>query len=92
MNSTKQELIDFLEQNVLYPAENNPKSDVIIKRKIGATRMRLSELKDASKVEEFFWHAMVTDNGIDTYTRMTRIGAPTFELVRLEFKRLCDRK
>ncbi|PZO31686.1 hypothetical protein [Flavobacterium lindanitolerans] len=92
MNFTKQELIDFLEQNVLYPAENNPKSDVIIKRKIRATRMRLNKLKDASKVEEFFWHAMATDNGIDTYTRMTRIGAPTFEVVRLEFKRLCGRK
>lgn len=33
MNSTKQELIDFLEQQVLYPAENNPDADIIIKRK-----------------------------------------------------------
>jgi len=92
MNSTKQELIDYLEQHVLYPAENNPEADLTIKRKIRATRMRLNNLKNAGKVEEFFWNAMATDNGIDTYTRISRIGAPTFEDVRFEFKRLCGRK
>jgi len=91
MNATKEELIKFLEENVLFPAENNPAVDIIIKRKIRTTRMRLNNLTNASKVEEFFWHAMATDNGIDTYTRISRIGVPTFEDVRLEFKRLCGR-
>lgn len=91
MNATKEELIEFLEEHVLYPAENNPNADVIIKRKIRTTRMRLNNLTSASKVEEFFWHAMATDNGIDTYTRISRIGASTFEDVRLEFKKLCGR-
>jgi hypothetical protein len=53
--------------------------------------MRLNELRTAEKVEEFFWNAMATDNGIDTYTRIKRIGAPTFEDVRAEFKILCGR-
>lgn len=89
---TKENLILFLEQNVLSPSENHPDSDSIIKRKIRATRMRLNNLKSSEKVEEFFWNAMATDNGIDTYTRISRIGAPTFEDVRAEFKRLCGRK
>jgi len=91
MNAKKEELIQFLEDNVLYPAENNPNADIIIKRKIRATRMRLNNQTSADKVEEFFWNAMATDNGIDTYTRISRIGASTFEDVRLEFKRLCGR-
>lgn len=89
--ATKDELILFLETNVLSPAENNSKSDTIIKRKIRTTRMRLNKLETADSVELFFWHAMATDNGIDTYTKISRIGAPTFEDVRLEFKRLCGR-
>ncbi len=91
MKSTKEQLIQFLETNVLSPAENHSKADVTIKRKIKTTRMRLNKITTAEKVEEFFWHAMATDNGIDTYTRISRIGAPTFEDVRLEFKRLCGR-
>ncbi len=91
MKSTKEQLVQFLESNVLSPAENHPKADVIIKRKIKTTRMRLNRLTSAEKVEEFFWHAMATDNGIDTYTIISRIGAPTFEDVRMEFKRLCGR-
>lgn len=92
MTAIKEDLIKFLEDNVLYPAENHPAADLIIKRKVRTTRMRLNNLTSAEKVEEFFWHAMATDNGIDTYTRITRIGAPTFEDVRLEFKRLCGRR
>jgi len=88
---TKENLILFLENNVLSPSENHPEADNTIKRKIRGTRMRLNELRSAEKVEEFFWHAMATDNGIDTYTRISRIGAPTFEDVRAEFKRLCGR-
>lgn len=88
---TKENLISFLENNVLSPSENHPGADKKIKGKINATRMRLNNLVSAEKVEEFFWHAMATDKGIDTYTRISRIGAPTFEDVRLEFKRLCGR-
>lgn len=51
--------------------------------------MRLNRLSAAEKVEKFFWHAMSTDRGIDSYTRIHRIGAQTFEDVRAEFKRLC---
>jgi hypothetical protein len=88
---TKENLIKFLEKNVLSPSENHPQADITIKRKIKATRMRLNQLSSAEKVEKFFWNAMATDNGIDTYTRISRIGSPTFEDVRLEFKRLCGR-
>lgn len=89
---TKENLLSFLEQNVLSPSENHPNADILIKRKIRFTRINLNKLKSAEKVEEFFWNAMATDNGIDTYTRISRIGAPTFEDVRAEFKRLCGRK
>jgi len=53
MDSTKQELIDFLEQHVLYPAENNPEADLTIKRKIRATRMRLNNLKMQARSKNF---------------------------------------
>jgi hypothetical protein len=92
MKATKEELIRFLEENVLTPAENHPKSDLTIKRKVRTTRMRLNRLANAEKVEEFFWHAMSTDNGIDSYTKISRIGALTFEDVRFEFKIKCGRK
>lgn len=53
--------------------------------------MRLNQLQSANKVEEFFWNAMATDNGIDSYTKISKMGALTFEDVRLEFKRKCGR-
>ena len=53
--------------------------------------MRLSNLRSAEKVEEYFWHSMASDNGIDSYTKIKAIGAVTFEDVRSEFKRLCGR-
>jgi len=89
---TKEKLTRFLERNVLSPSENHPLADRIIKQKIRTTRMRLNNLTSPEKVEEFFWHAMATDRGIDTYTKISRIGAPTFEDVRMEFKKLCGRK
>jgi len=92
MNASKNDLINFLEFNVLQPTENHPDTDLTIARKVRATRMRLNNLRSAEKVEEFFWNSMATDNGIDTFTRVSRIGAPTFEDVRLEFKRLCGRQ
>ncbi len=92
MRATKEELIAFLEKEVLGPAEMHPKSDKVIKSKVRATRMRLNGLRTAEKVEEFFWNAMSTDRGIDTYTRVHRIGAQAFEDVRAQFKLLCGRE
>lgn len=92
MNATKEELINFLEINVFIPTETNPEATVTIKRKINATRMRLNNLVSAEKVRQYFWNAMATDNGIDSYNKISNIGAPTFEDVRLEFKRLCGDK
>jgi hypothetical protein len=43
MKATKQDLIDFLEQRVLIPTENNPKADSIIKDKIKWTRIQLNK-------------------------------------------------
>jgi hypothetical protein len=91
MLATKEELIAFLEREVLVPAETHPAADKVIKAKVRSTRMRLNRLSTAEKVEEFFWNAMSTDRGIDTYTRVHRIGARAFEDVRGEFKRLCGR-
>lgn len=89
MNATKEELIKFLEEKVLIPTESNPKADATIKRKINATRMRLNNQVNAEKVRQYFWSAMATDNGIDSYNKISNIGAPTFEDVRAEFKKLC---
>lgn len=89
--ATREELIQFLETNVLIPVENHPLADTKIRRKVHETRRRLNLLRSAEKVEEFFWHSMSSDRGIDSYTRITRIGAPTFEDVRAGFKTLCGR-
>jgi hypothetical protein len=92
MNATKEQLIQFLDFKVLTPAENNSLADETIKKKIRATRMRLNQQKSAEKVEVYFWSAMATDNGIDSYTKISKIGALTFEDVRVDFKKLCGRK
>ena len=55
MNATKEELIRFLEKNVLIPTETNPEADVTIKRKINATRMRLNNQASAEKVRQYFF-------------------------------------
>lgn len=89
MNATKVQLIDFLEKKVLIPVENNPKVIDIIRRKIQGTRMRLNNQHSSEKVEEFFWSAMATERGIDSYTKIKQIGGSTFEDVRAEFKVLC---
>lgn len=90
MKATKQDLIDFLEQRVLIPTENNPKADSTIKKKVNYTRLQLNEQVNAKKVEQYFWSALVTDRGIDSYKRIKAIGAPTFEDVRDDFKKLCE--
>jgi hypothetical protein len=43
---SKEELISFLEKNVLIPVENNTKATTTIKRKVKTTRMRLNNLRD----------------------------------------------
>jgi|GEM_PF-1703603 len=91
MKATKQELIDFLEEKVLRPVENHPEATPTIIKKIKTTRMRLNNQHSAEKVEEYFWHAMATDHGIDSYIKIKAIGAITFEDVRSEFKQLCGR-
>jgi len=91
MKATKEQLVDFLEIKVLSPAEHHTNATDVIKKKVRATRMRLNKLISAEKVEEFFWHAMASDNGIDSYTKIKEIGASTFEDVRAEFKKLCGR-
>lgn len=92
MKATKKELIDFLERNVLVPAETHPKTTNTIKLKVHGTRMRLNSQVSAEKVEQFYWSAMVTDRGIDSYKKIKLTGAPTFEDVRDEFKKLCGRR
>lgn len=91
MLATKGELIRFLDREVLLPAENHPNADETIRRKVRATRMRLNQLQTPEQVEQFFWSAISSDRGIDSYTRIHRIGARTFEDVRAEFKILCGR-
>jgi hypothetical protein len=92
MKATKQELIDFLERRVLGPAHDHPDADATIKRKVQATRIRLKQQASAEKVEQYFWSAMATDRGIDSYDRISAIGVDTFEDVRADFKKLCGRK
>lgn len=89
MTSTKADLIAFLEREVLTPNETHPAADETIKRKVRYTRMRLNEQVSAEKVRQYFWSAMATDNGIDSYVKISAIGSVTFEDVRAEFKRLC---
>lgn len=92
MKTTKEELIKFLDDNVLTPVENNPKATKVIKDKVKGTRMRLNGQVNAEKVEQFFWSAMATDRGIDSYQKIKDIDGPTFEDVRDQFKKLCGRK
>jgi len=91
MKATKGQLINFLEKRVFTPAENAPATTDLIKKKVRTTRMRLNGLKTAEQVEHFFWSAMATDHGIDTYTKLKIAGLSSFEDVRADFKALCGR-
>jgi hypothetical protein len=87
---TKEVLIGFLENRVLSPVENHPRVTPILKKKVRWTRMVLNqESMSAEAVESFFWSAMATPGGIDSYERCIEIGAPTFESVRADFRQLC---
>ena len=92
MKATKDELIKFLDENVLTAVENNPKATPTIKKKVNITRTRLNEQVSAEKVEQFFYSAMSTERGKDSYRKIKDIGGPTFEDVIAEFKELCARK
>ncbi|MUV04600.1 hypothetical protein GN157_12860 [Flavobacterium rakeshii] len=92
MKATKEELIRFLEDKVLVPVENHPKATATIKKKIHGTRMRLNEQVSAEKVEQFYYTAMSTERGKDSYQKIKDIGGPTFEDVVDEFKKLCGRE
>jgi len=92
IKANKDILITFLDENILTPAENHPNATDIVKKKVRGTRMRLNDLDTSEKVELFFWNAMTSDNGIDSYTKLKEIGVKTFEDIRLEFKKLCGRK
>jgi hypothetical protein len=92
MKATKDELLEFLEINVFSPGENNSSATKTIKKKIRMTRIRIRGLKTPEEIEQFFWNAMASDNGIDSYTKIKGIGANTFEDVRSGFKALCGRK
>jgi hypothetical protein len=91
MKITKEKLLEFLETEVLIPAEKHPKVTNKILQKISGTRMWLNKLESAEKIEKFFWSAMVSDKGINSYNLISRIGSKTFEDVRAEFKKLCGR-
>lgn len=54
--------------------------------------MRLNYQESAEKVRQYFWSALTTYNGIHSYNKISSIGAPTFEDVRSEFKKLCGDK
>lgn len=89
---SKDELISFLEEKVLKPLESNPEANKTIKKKVSGTRMVLNRQLSAEKVEQYFWSAMATDRGIDSYTKIKSICGVTFEDVREEFKKLYGRK
>ncbi len=91
MQATREQLINFLEESVFSPVENHLLATEVIKKKIRATRMRINNMQSPEKVEEFFWNAMSTDRGIDSYTRIKEICDFTFEDVRAQFKSLCGR-
>jgi hypothetical protein len=85
---SREEAIAFLENRVLRPAESNPAASGRLRQKIGFVRMQLNRLTSADKVKEYFWNAMESDGGIDTYRMLHDIGATAFEDVRREFKDL----
>lgn len=88
MNATKEELIRFLDENVFIPIETSPDTDVTIKRKINVTRIRLNHQVYAASIHRYFWKAMATDHGIDSYNKISNIGVETFEDVKEKFKTL----
>jgi len=88
----RDELVKFLEDNVITPAEKSKNSTTEIKRKIKHTREQIAELETAEEVENYFWHLMTSVRGFDTHKKFKECGLTTFEDVRDKFAILCGIK
>lgn len=81
----EQELMHFLHERVFDPILDSKDSSPEIKRGINLTIGRMNRL-DATKMVQYFWSALATDNSIAFSKRMKEQGLTRFEDVLEEFR------
>jgi len=91
--ASKENLINFLEDKVLFPAINDERETIIVKeakRKALHTKQLFEKMKTSEEVVYFFWNNIVNNpRGLDSHKVFKECGLTTFEDVRGEFNFLC---
>jgi hypothetical protein len=91
--ASKENLINFLEHEVLLPAINDERETKNVKeakRKALHTKQLFDKMKTADEVVNFFWNNIVNNpRGLDSHMVFKECGLTTFEDVRGEFNYLC---
>jgi mRNA-degrading endonuclease RelE of RelBE toxin-antitoxin system len=86
---TKEAILDFIKQEVLYPAINHPNLDLDIKERVKNTLKRLEMKKGIREISDFFEDALVSKSGNEIYTAFQQLGLKGFEDIAEDVRRLC---
>lgn len=81
----EQEIMNFLDTRVFEPVLNAKNISASIKSGVSLTKARMNRLS-ADKMVQFFWSALITDNGLAFSEKMKNESLPRFEDICEEFK------
>jgi len=91
--STKENLINFLNDKILLPVINDGRDTLIVKEaknRVYHTQEYFENMKTAEEVVDFFWDNIVNNpRGLESHKILKECGFTTFEDVRKEFNTLC---
>jgi hypothetical protein len=81
-----QEIMDFLDERIFNPIENNPAVPESIRRKNRFTRDNISKLPRESMIK-YFWSSIVSEGiAFSNEKRNANLGLPKFEDILEEFR------
>jgi mRNA-degrading endonuclease RelE of RelBE toxin-antitoxin system len=86
---TKEAILDFIKQEVLYPAINHPDLDQDIKKRVKDTLNRLEIKKGAREISDFFEDALLSKSGGEIYNAFQQLGLKGFEDIADDVRKLC---
>jgi mRNA-degrading endonuclease RelE of RelBE toxin-antitoxin system len=86
---TKEAVLDFIKQEVLYPAIDHPNLDLDIKERVKDTLKRLELKKSVREISDFFEDALLSKSGNEIYNAFNAIGLKGFEDIAEDVRKLC---
>jgi mRNA-degrading endonuclease RelE of RelBE toxin-antitoxin system len=86
---TKEMVLDFIKQEVLYPAINHSMLDEDIISSVKDTMSRIEAKKTVREIAEFFEDALIAKRGKEIYVEFQKLGLKGFEDIADDVRRLC---